>query len=101
LFKWIGLVCLVLLSALFWSVPANPDLTILPWIMRLLPMGGAIALFIQLLRTPVEPSLRERLAAIPPAVDSVCPFCSTPLSASGTSAGSSRWSCPACGAERY
>jgi hypothetical protein len=101
LFKWIGLVCLVLLSALFWSVPANPDLEVLPWVLRILPMGGAIALFIQLMRTPIEPSLRERLAAIPPAVDSVCPFCATPLSAGGIAAGSSRWSCPACGAERY
>jgi hypothetical protein len=100
-FKWIAMVCLVLLSAMFWSVPANPDLEVLPWVLRIFPMGGAIALFIQLMRTPIEPSLRERLAAILPAVDSICPFCSTPLCAGSIAAGSSRWLCPACGAERY
>jgi hypothetical protein len=98
--KWIGLVCLLLLSATFWSVPTNADLGVLPWIMRLLPLGGAVALLIQLMRTPPEPSLRERLATIPPASDSNCPFCSTPLMAGGISPGSARWSCPACGAER-
>ena len=99
--KWVGLVCLILLSVMFWSIPANADLGVLPWIMRILPLGGAVALFIQLMRTPKEPSLRERLAAIPPAADSICPFCSTPLMAGGISASGSRWSCPACGAERY
>ena len=100
-FKWIGLVCLLLLSAMFWSAPSDAGLGVLPWIMRILPLGGAVALFIQLMLTPKEPSLRERLAAIPPADDAVCPFCSTPLTAAGIAAPSSRWSCPACGAERY
>lgn len=100
-FKWIGLVCLVLLAVMFWTAPENQDFGVMLWILRIAPVGGAVALLIQLLHAPNEPSMRERLAAIPPADDSVCPFCSTPLTAGAIGAGSSRWSCPACGAERY
>jgi hypothetical protein len=104
-FKWIGLVCLVLLGVMFWGAPENPDFGLLLWILRIAPLAGAVALLIHLLQTPKDPSLRERLAAIPPTQDSACFFCSTQLTpagiAAGIAAGSSRWSCPACGAERY
>jgi hypothetical protein len=96
-FKWIGLVCLILLAMMFWFTDINPELRILSWLLRLLPTGGAIVLLIQLLVTPAEPSLRERLAEIQPATDTICPFCETPLvTAMGT-----QWSCPACGVVRY
>jgi hypothetical protein len=67
------------------------------WIIRIAAPVGAILVFIHLLRSHGEPSLRERLATIPSAADSTCPFCATPL-VCGTSA---RWSCPACSVVRY
>lgn len=96
-FKWIGMVCLVLISLLFWMTPVDPTAAAFSWGFRLVPLAGAGALLIHLMVTEKEPSLRERLAAIPPAADMVCPFCSMPLMA-GTGP---RWSCPGCGAERY
>jgi hypothetical protein len=95
-FLWAGLLCLVAVSVAFWD-PSVADLGAGVWIPRIGAPAAAIALFIYLLRAPRATSLRERLAAIPPAADAVCPFCSTPL-LSGTGA---RWSCPGCGAERY
>ncbi len=94
-FKWIGLVCLLILSAMFWTVPIDQSVSVLGWLLRVGPLAGAAALLYQLLGTPKDPSLKERLAAIPPASDTVCPFCGTPLLAG------ERWSCPACGAKRY
>ncbi len=96
-FKWIGLICLLLLSGMFWATPIDASVSILGWLLRVGPLVGAAALLFQLLHTPSEPSLRERLAAIPPASDSVCPFCGTPLIAGSHV----HWSCPACGAERW
>jgi len=97
-FKWIGLVCLILLAIMFWSVPA-PDVAVAPiaWALRLLPTAGAIALFVHLLVTPRDPKLRELLAGIPAASDSACLFCATSL----VPGGSGEWSCPACGAVRH
>lgn len=96
--KWIGLGCLIILSGMFWSVPINSeDVAILAWILRIGPLVGAAVLLFQLLTGAQEPSLKERLAEIPPATDSACPFCATPLMV-GPSA---QWSCPACGVVRY
>jgi hypothetical protein len=94
-FKWIGLICLLILSAMFWTVPVDPEVSILAWILRIAPLAGAAALLFQVLLDSKEPSLRERLATIPPATDSACPFCATPLMAG------ERWSCPGCGVVRY
>jgi len=96
-FKQIGFVCLVLLAVMFWSVPAS-DAVVEPiaWVLRILPTGGAIALFIHLMVTPKDPKLRDLLAAIPSASDSDCLFCATPLMAGE----GGHWSCPACGAVR-
>ncbi|HKH99971.1 MAG TPA: hypothetical protein VJ999_12755 [Candidatus Sulfotelmatobacter sp.] len=68
---------------------------VLGWVLRIGPLAGAAALLYQLLHTPKDPSLKERLAALPPASDTVCPFCGNPLLAG------ERWSCPACGGVRY
>lgn len=96
-FLWAGLLCLVAVSVISWEVRSDADLGVIGWILRIAAPAAAIALFIYLLRAPRGQSLRERLAAIPPAADAVCPFCSTPLIAgAGT-----RWSCPGCGAVRY
>lgn len=94
-FLWAGLFCLVAVSAILWGALSATDLGGSGWILRIAAPVAAIALLIYLLRTPRTTSLRERLAAISPAADAVCPFCSTPLLA-GT-----RWSCPACGVVRY
>ena len=96
-FLWAGWLCLVAVSVISWEVPSDADLGVVGWILRIAAPVCSILLFIYLLRTPKEPSLRERLAAIPPAADAVCPFCSTPLVA-GTG---TRWSCPGCNAVRY
>jgi hypothetical protein len=96
-FKWIGLFCLILLAVMFWSTPVDPEVSMIAWALRILPAGGAVALIIHLLVTPKDPRLRELLATIPPASDSVCPFCTTPLMAGD----SGQWSCPQCGAVRY
>jgi hypothetical protein len=98
-FKWAGLICLLFMSAAFWVAPvdSDPELMIIGWMLRVAAPLGAVLLFVHLLRTPKEPSLRQRLAAIEPASDAVCPFCGTPLIAgAGT-----RWSCTGCGALRY
>ncbi len=97
-FKWIGFFCLVVLALMFWTTPIDPEVALVGWALRLLPTGGAIALLIHLMVTPPDPRLRAMRAAIPPASDSVCPFCATPLMA-GVDGG--RWLCPACGAVRY
>src|SRR5579863_13667 len=96
-FKWAGLVILVLLTAVFWAIPLDPEIEIFTWIVRIAAPVGAILLFAHLRRTPPEPSLRERLSTIPPASDTVCPFCGTPLVAGN----GERWSCPGCGVVRY
>jgi len=95
-FQWAGLFCLIAVSVVFWAVPGDPDFGVGTWVFRIVAPAGAILLLVHLLRTPREPSLRERLAAIPPAADAICPFCSTPL-VTGTG---TRWSCPACNAVR-
>ncbi len=96
-FKWIGLVCLIFIALVFWTIPVDPGAPAFYWGFRLGALAGSVALLIHLMVTAREPSLRERLAAIPPATDVVCPFCSTPLIAGS----GPRWSCPACSAERY
>jgi len=94
-FLWAGLLCLVAVSVVLWALPSNAELGASGWILRFAAPAAAVALFVYLLRVPSTTSLRERLAAIPPATDAVCPFCSTPLLAGP------RWSCPGCGTVRY
>lgn len=95
LFKWLGFACLIFFSSIFWFPPeANNDAV---WVFRVVPLAGATALLIHLLKTPKDPSLKERLAAIPPATDVTCPFCATPLVASSDGP----WTCPACHSVRY
>jgi len=96
-FLWAGWLCLVAVSVILWEMPSDTDLGAGGWILRIVAPLAAILLFIYLVRTPKDPSLRERLAALPPTPDIVCPFCTTPLvSGMGT-----RWSCPGCSVVRY
>ena len=97
LFKWLGLVCAIAFSLAVWAAPGEAELGVIGWILRVAFPAGAILLLADLLRTPKEPTLRARLAAIEPAADAVCPFCATPLVA-GTG---TRWSCPNCKAVRF
>ena len=64
-FKWIGFVCLILISLVFWTTPFDSDASAFYWSFRLVPLAGAVALLIHLMVTEREPSLRQRLAAIP------------------------------------
>ena len=94
-FKWAGLIVLLVLSGIFWaSPPESPRDMAFWWGMRIVPLAAALALFIHIRRSPVEPTLKERLASIPPATDSNCPFCATTLMIGAHSY------CPACGVER-
>jgi len=94
-FKWAGLVVLIFLGILFWAAPVTPDFVIGSWIFRLAAPVAAVWLLIHLLLTDKDPSLKEKLAAVPPATELVCPYCATPM------VGGAHWSCPACGVARY
>ena len=96
-FKWIGLVLLVIFSVVFWIAPLDGEAAVTTWLFRIVPPVLALLLLRHLLSTPAELSLKERLAQIPPAAESVCPFCATPLMAEA----SGRWECPGCGTARY
>lgn len=94
-FKWVGFFLLLLIAPVFWIEPLTPDILIFGWVVRIGAPIGAVLTLNHLLRTPKDPSLKERLATIPPASDTVCPFCASTLItlASGCS-------CPTCGIQR-
>ena len=96
IFKWMGFVFSIALSLLVWTAPGSGDFGMLAWIFRVAAPAGGILLLFDLLRSPKEPSLRQKLTMIPPASDTICPFCATPLLAIA----GARWSCPQCGAVR-
>jgi hypothetical protein len=94
-FKWAGLVVLVIFAVAFWAMPLTPDMRVMGWAFRVGSPVGAILTSMHLLRTSKDPSLKERLAAVPPATDTVCPFCSSALLQL-----SLQCSCPNCGVLR-
>ena len=94
--RWRGMSLLVVLSVMFWAAPINSDFALGLWVCRIAAPVGAGILLIRTLRQLFQPSLRTRLRSIPPAEDTICPFCQTTL-VTGTG---SRWSCPACGVVR-
>jgi len=94
-FKWAGLVILLIFAVGFWLVPLTPDILIVGWIIRVGATVGATLTLAHLLRTPADQTLKERLAAVPPASDTVCPFCGSALLVL-----SSQCCCPACGVLR-
>jgi hypothetical protein len=94
-FKWAGLFILVLVAFIFWADSAEPDAVAVFWIGRIATPVGAALLLWHLLRTPKEPTLKAMLATIPPAADTVCPFCGAQLLILG-----SQCSCPVCGVVR-
>jgi hypothetical protein len=90
-FKWAGFVVLLIFSAATWAVPPEPEEVVFHWVVRIATPLGAILTLIHLLRTPKDPMLREKFAAIPPASDTACSFCgATPLLVSAQA------SCPYC-----
>ena len=91
LFKWLGLYTLIVFACLLWGVP---DLVPGSRFVLIGSLAGATLMSVHLLLTRKDPFLQERLAAIPPATDIICPFCGTPMN------GGSQWSCPACGVVR-
>ena len=93
-FKWAGLIVLIFLSILFWAAPVTPDFVVGSWVFRLGAPVAAVLLLVHLLRSDKDPSLKEKLAAVPPATETICPFCTTPM------VGGGHWSCPGCGVER-
>jgi hypothetical protein len=94
-FKWAALALLVFFAAVFWVEPVDPGFIAGTWIFRIGGTVGALLVLAHLVRTPKEPSLKEKLAGIPPASDTVCPFCGTQLLMLATEC-----SCPACGVVR-
>ncbi len=93
-FKVAGLVLLVALAVIFWSLPVDPGKAVGFWFCRLASPLGIVATFIHLRNAKRGPNLKEFLAAVEPANDFVCPICGTPLVASGI------WTCPRCGIQR-
>ncbi len=94
--KWAGVYWLIAVSLAFWVVPSDTDFPLGIWFCRVAAPALAALLVIYILRS-LRPSLKKRLKTIPPAADTVCPFCGTVL-VTGTG---DRWSCPACGIVRY
>ena len=91
------LLALALLGAfsagIFWLLSMNSDPGD-PW--SLFAIGGgavAVVCFLLWVWQPRDPSLRERLARVPPANDTDCPYCNSPLDWSS-------WQCPRCGIAR-
>lgn len=93
-FKWAGLVVLLIFGAAFWAMPLTPDELIMGWVFRVTAPIGALLTLRHLLRTAKDPSLSEKLAAVPPASDTICPFCASNLLLL------SQATCPNCGAVR-
>jgi hypothetical protein len=93
-FKWAGLFALLVLT-LFWAAPVTPDFVAGAWIIRIGAPLGAILLIVHLVRTPKDVSRAERLRSVPPAADTLCPFCNTELLILA-----SQCSCPSCGVVR-
>jgi hypothetical protein len=88
-------VVFVILAAIFWGIRITPDIRIYAWLMRVaMPIGAMLILF-NLLRPPKGLSLKQKLATVPPASDTVCPFCGSALLLL-----SSQCSCPVCGVVR-
>jgi hypothetical protein len=94
-FKWAGLVVLLIFTAATWAVQLTPDVLVLGWVLRIGSPLGTILTIAHLLRTPQDPSLKERLAAVPHASDTACPFCGSVLLLL-----SSQCTCPKCGVVR-
>ena len=94
-FKWIGLFILILLGTVSWMLPIEPEDIIVSWVFRIAAPLGAILTLAHLLRTPKDASRAALLKDIPPATDTVCPFCGAQLLIL-----SSTCSCPTCGVVR-
>ena len=94
-FKWVGLFVLVLFAAVLWMAPVEPDAAAVSWSLRIAASVGAVLVLRHLLNTPKEPTLKEWLANLPPAADTVCPFCGAQLLILA-----SQCSCQVCGVVR-
>ena len=93
--QWAFLAVLAILGVVVWMIPWTPHDRIFEWLMRVgLPIGALLTL-VHILRAPTGPSLKEKLAALAPTSDTVCPFCGSALLLL-----SSRGSCPVCGVVR-
>jgi hypothetical protein len=95
-FKWIGLVLLILFTPLFLLMPPDPKIpTAVMWLLRVAPPIGAVLTVMHLMKTPKDLRRKEELAKVPLANDTACPFCGTHLLLM-----MSQTSCPKCGVVR-
>ncbi len=96
--KIAGMATLLLVSALFWAVPADDmDSEIgspMIWGFRIVPLFLAAVLLWWILSTGKEPTLNQRLRQVEPLDLSSCPLCDRPLYRFAAEA-----SCGNCGAE--
>jgi hypothetical protein len=100
-YKWLGLAVLVVLSFFGWALIAEGKLSeedsegkAILLAMAVAAPIGAILTLVHLLRTPPDIPLKKLLAEIPPASETLCPFCNMPLVLSA------EWKCSGCGVER-
>jgi hypothetical protein len=92
LWKWFFFFLLIVLAITSWIDQTTS--TVVISVLRLIFIAGAAMLLVNLLRTPADPSWKEKIAFIDPATDTICPFCRTPL------LGGDAWRCPSCGVVR-
>jgi hypothetical protein len=101
LLKTTALVVFLFCTVFFWSVyflivPGIAEDAPIFWIFGVFSPAGAVAMAIHLaLWKPDEPGYKERLRAVPPADEVICPFCSTAMVDEFFEC-----HCPSCGVRR-
>jgi hypothetical protein len=80
-------------AGIFWLMPVDAEQSDLWWFFRIGGLLVSVVSFLAWAWLPQGPSSRERLARVPPASDTECPCCKSPLDWSS-------WQCPRCGIAR-
>jgi len=94
-FIWMALFGSALLALMSCLIPVETGQAFIIWAVRVAAILGTAFLIAYLIRVPKDPSMKERMASVPPAADILCPFCGTQMQVlSGTC------SCPKCGVVR-
>ena len=83
-----SMLLLIVLTGILWLEPETPKAV------RVIFTTLSVLLVMYLLRSPKEKALKEKLAAVLPATDSICPFCQAPM------VNGPQWSCTVCGVVR-
>jgi hypothetical protein len=80
-------------GAVFWLMPVDQDQAAMWWFFRIGGIALPVILMVVLSQTRADPTTRERLAKVPPAMDTICPICEVQLVPM-------TWKCLNCGIGR-